>query len=150
MVECPIVVRRCDGTCCGQERVSDMAQRRSMRYDAAKEARALRFATALADALHDLHITHKEPAQQLGVTVYAVDYWTRGADPAIPGAPNLDKLCSLLEARMPGLGTAMAKAAGHSWPPDEMAALPADRRQVHGPGTEGTTASNLPHQISSF
>ena len=94
-----------------------MVQRRTTRYDAAKEARALQFATTLADTLHELHITHKELAQELGVTIYAVDYWTRGVDPSMPGKANLDKLCTLLEARMPGVGASVAKAAGHQWQP---------------------------------
>ncbi|HET6262513.1 MAG TPA: hypothetical protein VFG99_09790, partial [Chloroflexia bacterium] len=131
-----------------------MAQRRSSRYDAAKEARALNFATALADALHELHITHKDLAHQLGVSIFSVDYWTRGVNPSTPGAENLNRLCALLEARSPGAGVAVARAAGYSWQPDATASPIGSQPDQHGPETaperERATPTNLPHQISSF
>ena len=89
--------------------------RRSFRFDAAREARASRFAAELADALHELRITHKTLAQELGVTHHTVDSWTRGTDPKVPEETNLEKLCALLEAREPGLGKRVAAAAGHNW-----------------------------------
>src|SRR5215212_10773447 len=94
-------------------------QRRRFHFDELRAARATRFAARLADILHELGITHKELAQQLGVTHYAVDSWTRGADPTLPAGGNFERLCALLEARKPGAGRDLAVAAGQPWKPPE-------------------------------
>ena len=96
-----------------------MVERRRLhtRIDEVRVARATRFAAGLADALHELGLTHKALAQTLGVTHHAVNSWTRGAEPTIPGDANLARLCALLEERRPGLGRKIAALAGYPWKP---------------------------------
>src|SRR5690242_66609 len=98
-----------------------MVRRRSFQFDELRAARANRFAARLADLLHELSITHKELAQQLGITHYAVDSWTRAADPTLPAGVNFERLCALIEARKPGAGRELAVAAGQPWKPPETA-----------------------------
>ena len=125
-----------------------MAQRRRFHFDELRAARAGRFAAKLADILHALGMTHKELAQALGVTHHAVDSWTRGVDPTIPGEPNYARLCSLLEARQPGAGRELAAAGGHPWKPP----APADPRPDTAPAAPGDAAvpTNLLVPLSSF
>src|SRR5579859_7114203 len=89
-----------------------MSQRRHFATGEARAARADRFAAALAVALHELGLTHKALAQELGLTRYTVDSWTRVADPMLPGEENLARLCTVLDAHRPGLGQQLAAAAG--------------------------------------
>lgn len=70
-----------------------------------RDDKAAQFATALAEALHGLKITHKKLAEALGITLHSVDSWTRANSPNLPSADNLRKLCELLEARQAGLGS---------------------------------------------
>jgi non-specific serine/threonine protein kinase len=125
-------------------------QRKSyyFRIDEARAARAARFAAQLAETLHELGITHKELAQQLGVTHHTVDSWTRGTDPTIPGTDNLNRLCAVLESHGPGLGTQVAIAAGHKWEPS---ITPTDIRR-HGAVSpvDEPPPNNLPLSLSSF
>src|SRR5215212_449712 len=125
-----------------------MAERRRFYFDELRAARATRFAAKLADILHELGITHKELALALGVTHHAVDSWTRGADPTIPGEPNLARLCALLEGRRPGAGRELAVAAGFAWKPPaaELAAV----RSTSAAGAEGAVPTNLPAPLNSF
>jgi len=69
-----------------------------------RDDKAAQFATALAEALHGLKITHKKLAEALGITLHSVDSWTRANSPNLPSVENLRKLCDLLEARQAGLG----------------------------------------------
>ena len=89
-------------------------QSRAWRRDNVRATRAYNFATELSDALYELKLTHKDVARELGITRYAVDSWTRAADPAMPSAENLNRLCALLEARKTGMGVQIARAAGAS------------------------------------
>jgi predicted ATPase len=74
------------------------------RSTASRDADAARFATQLADTLHELRITHKDLAEAIGVTRHAVDSWTRIASPALPAGDNLDRLTIWLEQRKSGAG----------------------------------------------
>ena len=69
-----------------------------------RDDKAAQFATALAEALHGLKLTHKKLAEALGITLHSVDSWTRANHPNLPGEENLRKLCDLLDARQAGLG----------------------------------------------
>src|SRR5579859_508500 len=120
-----------------------MSQRRHFATGEARAARADRFAAALAVALHELGLTHKALAQELGLTRYTVDSWTRVADPMLPGEENLARLCTVLDAHRPGLGQQLAAAAGapaRPLPPPDPA--PVDR----APPLPG----NLPHLFTHF
>jgi predicted ATPase/uncharacterized protein HemY len=90
-------------------------ERRRLRSDEVRAARAARFAAQLGDALYELGLTHKDVAEALGVPRFTVDSWTRADAPKIPGGPNLARLCDFLEARKPGLGRALASIAGLAW-----------------------------------
>src|SRR4051794_12441137 len=92
-----------------------MLQERRYYRDEIKAARARRFAAQLAETLYELGITHKALARELVISLHTVDSWTRAADPNVPGEPNLDRLCALLERRKLGAGAQVAKAAGHKW-----------------------------------
>src|SRR5690348_13785119 len=105
-----------------------MLQDRRYYRDEIKAARARRFAAQLADALYDLHITHKALARELGISLHTVDSWTRAVDPNVPGEPNLNRLCALLERTKPGAGVQVAKAVGHKW--EAPAGEPAQLRSV--------------------
>jgi non-specific serine/threonine protein kinase len=120
--------------------------RRSFRFDEARARRASQFAAELAEILHILRLTHKEVARRLGVTHHTIDSWTRGVDPTIPGGPNLDKLCALLEAHGPGLGRRIAKIAGHKWEPEAAGEPPPPSPTLLDAGAP----SNLPHPLNSF
>jgi non-specific serine/threonine protein kinase len=122
-------------------------QRRRFHFDELRAARANRFAARLADILHELGITHKELARQLGITHYAVDSWTRAADPTLPAGENLERLCALLEARKPGTGRELAGAAGHPWKPPDPG--PPAAPPHHGNGA-APPPGNLPVALSSF
>src|SRR5260370_35136834 len=82
--------------------------------------RASQFATALSNALHALELTHKDLAEELGLTRYTVDSWTRADNSTIPSDDNLERLCIALERRQPGLGARLAGLAGAVWikPPE--------------------------------
>ena len=69
-----------------------------------RDDKAAQFATALADALHGLKLTHKKLAEVLGITLHSVDSWTRTNAPNLPSEENLRKLCDLLDTRQAGLG----------------------------------------------
>jgi hypothetical protein len=92
-----------------------MSNRNRHRFDSAKASQAARFAETLADALHELRLTHMDVAGKLGLSLYTVDSWTRVGDPKIPGGANLNRLCSLLEERQGGLGSKIAASAGLDW-----------------------------------
>src|SRR5215217_5293158 len=124
-----------------------MAQRRRFHFDELRAARASRFAAKLADILHDLGMTHKELAQALGVTHQAVDSWTRGVDPTVPGEPNYARLCGLLEAHKPGAGRELAAAGGHPWKPAATAESWPDPAPA---GSGAGVPTNLPAPLSSF
>src|SRR5262249_12848118 len=128
--------------------------------DELRAARARRFAAQLADTLYDLGITHKALALEMGVSLHTVDSWTRAVDPNVPGKPNLDHLCDLLESRKVGAGTSVAKAAGHKWEPEggrreagienrEAIPIPDSRLPILMSEPK-PTPSNLPIQLSSF
>jgi hypothetical protein len=57
-----------------------MSNRNRHRFDSAKASQAARFAETLADALHDLRLTHMDVAGKLGLSLYTVDSWTRAGD----------------------------------------------------------------------
>jgi non-specific serine/threonine protein kinase len=82
-----------------------------------RKTRASQFAAALAEALHQLELTHQDLASSLNVTRYAVDSWTRAANPTLPTSHNLEQLCYLLEQRQAGLGERLAGLAGSEWLP---------------------------------
>src|SRR3954462_304957 len=92
-----------------------MGERTRFRSDALHMAQAERCATALADALYGLGVTHRALAAALGVTVSTVDSWTRVSDPKLPGVANFAALCGWLGARQPGAGQQVAAAAGRPW-----------------------------------
>ena len=77
---------------------------RHNRSDPQREARAANFAATLADALHELHITHNELAGILSLNINTVNSWTRGTNPALPSGENIERLAMLLERRKTGLG----------------------------------------------
>lgn len=119
----------------------------------------MRFANCLSDALHELKITHKALAQELGVTLHAVNSWTRGVDPSVPGGDNLDKLCTLLEKRREGLGAQIAHLVGHEWRPavgtDVAEAAAAAERATEEQEADARARnkhrlSNLPLSLSSY
>src|SRR5688572_4184927 len=127
---------------------------RSFRFDGARTTRAAHFASELAGLLHELRITHKALAQQLGITHHTVDSWTRAADPTLPSQTNLDKLCDLLEGRKPGAGKTVAEAAGHAWEP-RAAKAEADERATGERASALTPVgeappNNLPFPSNSF
>ena len=78
-------------------------------------ARAAQFATVLSDALHELRLTHKNLAEELGLARYTVDSWTRADHSTVPSDDNLERLCVVLERRQPGLGARLADLAGAVW-----------------------------------
>jgi predicted ATPase/DNA-binding Xre family transcriptional regulator len=128
---------------------------RRFRFDAARATRAANFASELAGVLHELRITHKALAQQLGVTHHSVDSWTRAADPTLPSHTNLNKLCDLLEGRKPGAGKRIAQAAGHSWEPRATGREAGQGLRVEGSVPTATAEgevppSNLPYPNNSF
>src|SRR4051812_24967800 len=129
---------------------------RSRRFggDELRARRATRFATLLAESLHDLGLTHKALARDLGITPYAVDSWTRVTDSILPGAANLERLCGLLEARQPGLGRRLADAAGQAGAPAAPVVLPPPAAAGSRPAaTEGAAPgppTNLPALLTSF
>lgn len=84
-----------------------------------RDERASAFAAMLADALHDLRITHRELANALGINLNTVDAWTRVTNPALPSAENLERLAYLLDLRQAGLGKKIAALAA-----DEKISLP--------------------------
>ena len=90
--------------------------RRTFYNDELRVAYAARFAAELAAILYDVGLTHRELAQELGVAQATVDSWTRVADPKVPGAPNLLRLCAVLEGRQPSAGTRLSAAAGQPLP----------------------------------
>ena len=126
-----------------------MVERRRLhtRVDEVRAARATRFAGGLADALHELGLTHKALALELGVTHHSVDSWTRGADPTIPGDANLQRLCALLDERQPGLGRKIAGLAGYPWKP---AGAPPTLVALRPTELPGAPPTNLPLQLTSF
>lgn len=81
-----------------------------------RESSAAHFANLLADILHQLHVTHQELANRLGVKRYTVDSWTRATNPSLPSADNLERLCLWLEARQPGLSRQLVVAAANALP----------------------------------
>src|SRR5689334_9367978 len=94
-----------------------MGRRRGGGRDELRAAQADRFAAELAALLQDLGLTHRELAQQLGITHHTVDSWTRVADPMLPGEANLQRLVALLEQRQPGLGRRLAQITGRNGAP---------------------------------
>ena len=76
-----------------------------------REDRTAQFATELAAALHELHVTHRQLASALGVTLAAVDSWCRITNPTRPGEQNLGKLCTWLDERTPGAGARLLAIA---------------------------------------
>lgn len=79
--------------------------------DPARDTRAQRFAVALAEVLHAMHITHRVLATELGLGVFTIDSWTRGVDPKLPGPASLSRLCAVLNRMQSGAGDALRDIA---------------------------------------
>lgn len=122
-------------------------QNRRFRFDNVKAERASRFSAALSDALHELKLTHKDVAQELGITRYSVDSWTRATDPTMPGDENLVKLCAMLETYRTGLGVSIAAIADFDWEPPSKAV---EKSPVPLRALDAPSPNNLPHPLSSF
>lgn len=88
-----------------------MTRRKHLETIAQRDEAALRFATALAKALHELSMTHQQLAEALGITRHTIDYWTRVENPKLPSEPNLIKLRDFLDQQRSGLGHHLASIA---------------------------------------
>jgi predicted ATPase/transcriptional regulator with XRE-family HTH domain len=106
---------------------------------------------ALADAFDEAGFTHAQVATKVGVSVDAVDAWTRGTDPHIPKEETLRKVCAHLELEQEGLGVQVAQVAKK---PKDWVFL--DPRGETGRGDESKVRSsvkaphNLPRQRTRF
>lgn len=113
---------------------------RHNRSDPQREARAANFAATLADALHELRITHNELAGILSLNINTVNSWTRGTSPALPSAENIERLAMLLERRKTGLGKRLTTlVASHTQTPLSAAGRTTTRAgeqaNLHAPAT---------------
>src|SRR3954452_21228380 len=123
------------------------SRHRRYSFDGARAEQAARSAETLAGVLHEVGLTHRDVSRLLGVSLYTVDSWTRAVDPKIPGAANLERLCSLLESRTAGLGRKIASAAVVKWagPP-----VPTEQNVTQRTSAPQPQATNLRLPATSF